>query len=235
MVENKKIALVTGASSGIGSATAIELAQKNVHVIITGKTLSGLQVTESKIKLDGGTSTIAQLDMNDFVGIDRLGMEIFKRWGKLDILISNAAVLGILGPLHHQSSEDFFDVININLLSNHRLIRSMDALLKKSTFSKALFLSSSMASTPKSFWGAYAISKAALNHMVKIWANENKNNNLSVIIVNPGKTRTKIRAKAMPGENEQVLQTPEEVAKKIVNLIFLNKVSKGEIFDILQI
>ena len=235
MVENKKIALVTGASSGIGSATAIELAQKNVHVIITGKTLSGLQVTESKIKLDGGTSTIAQLDMNDFVGIDRLGMEIFKRWGKLDILISNAAVLGILGPLHHQSSEDFFDVININLLSNHRLIRSMDALLKKSTFSKALFLSSSMASTPKSFWGAYAISKAALNHMVKIWANENKNNNLSVIIVNPGKTRTKIRAKAMPGENEQVLQTPEEVAKKLVNLIFLNKVSKGKIFDILQI
>ena len=151
MVENKKIALVTGASSGIGSATAIELAQKNVHVIITGKTLSGLQVTESKIKLDGGTSTIAQLDMNDFVGIDRLGMEIFKRWGKLDILISNAAVLGVLGPLHHQSSEEFFDVININLLSNHRLIRSMDALLKKSTFSKALFLSSSMASTPKSF------------------------------------------------------------------------------------
>ena len=235
MIENKKIALVTGASSGIGSATAIELAQKNVHVIITGKNLSGLQVTESKIKLDGGTSTIAQLDMNDFVGIDRLGMEIFKRWGKLDILISNAAVLGILGPLHHQSSEDFFDVININLLSNHRLIRSMDALLKKSTFSKALFLSSSMASTPKSFWGAYAISKAALNHMVKIWANENKNNNLSVIIVNPGKTRTKIRAKAMPGENEQVLQTTEEVAKKIVNLIFLNKVSKGKIFDILQI
>ena len=235
MVENKKIALVTGASSGIGSATAIELAQKNVHVIIAGKTLSGLQVTESKIKLDGGTSTIAQLDMNDFVGIDRLGMEIFKRWGKLDILISNAAVLGLLGPLHHQSSEDFFDVININLLSNHRLIRSMDALLKKSTFSKALFLSSSMASTPKSFWGAYAISKAALNHMVKIWANENKNNNLSVIIANPGKTSTKMRANAMPGENEKVLQTPEEVAKKIVNLIFLNKVSKGEIFDILQI
>ena len=235
MVENKKIALVTGASSGIGSAIAIELAQKNVHVIITGKTLSGLQVTESKIKLDGGTSTIAQLDMNDFVGIDRLGMEIFKRWGKLDILISNAAVLGVLGPLHHQSSEDFFDVININLLSNHRLIRSMDALLKKSNFSKALFLSSSMATTPKSFWGAYAISKAALNHMVKIWADENKNNNLSIIIVNPGKTRTKMRAQAMPGENEKILQTPEEVAKKIVNLIFLNKVYKGKIFDILQI
>ena len=235
MVENKKIALVTGGSSGIGSAIAIELAKKNVHVIITGKTLSGLEITESKIKLDGGTSTIAQLDMNDFVGIDRLGMEIFKRWGKLDILISNAAVLGTLGPLHHQSSEEFFDVINVNLLSNHRLIRSMDALLKKSIFSKALFLSSSVASNPKSFWGAYAISKAGLNHMVKIWADENKNNNLSIAIVNPGRTRTKMRAQAMPGEDQQNLQSPEEVAKKIVNLIFLNKVNKSEGVDIHEI
>ena len=235
MVENKKIALVTGGSSGIGSAIAIELAKKNVHVIITGKTLSGLEITESKIKLDGGTSTIAQLDMNDFVGIDRLGMEIFKKWGKLDILISNAAVLGTLGPLHHQSSEEFFDVINVNLLSNHRLIRSMDALLKKSIFSKALFLSSSVASIPKSFWGAYAISKAGLNHMVKIWADENKNNNLSIAIVNPGRTRTKMRAQAMPGEDQQNLQSPEEVAKKIINLIFLNKVNKSEGVDIHEI
>lgn len=235
MVENKKIALVTGASSGIGSAIAIELAQKNVHVIITGKTLSGLQITESKIKLDGGTSTIAQLDMNDFVGVDRLGMEIFKRWGKLDILISNAAVLGILGPLHHQSSEDFFDVININLLSNHRLIRSMDALLKKSVFSKALFLSTSLALNPKSFWGAYAISKSGLEHMVKIWAEENKNNNLSIMIVNPGKTDTRMRTKAMPGEKKGNLYKPEQVAKKIVNLVFLNKVYKGERVNIHQI
>jgi len=235
MVENKKIALVTGGSSGIGSAIAIELAKKNVHVIITGKTLSGLEITESKIKLDGGTSTIAQLDMNDFVGIDRLGMEIFKRWGKLDILISNAAVLGTLGPLHHQSSEEFFDVINVNLLSNHRLIRSMDALLKKSIFSKALFLSSSVASNPKSFWGAYAISKAGLNHMVKIWATENKNNNLSITIVNPRKTRTKMRAQAIPGEDQQNLQSPEKVAKKIINLIFLNKVNKSEGVDIHEI
>jgi len=235
MVENKKIALVTGGSSGIGSAIAIELAKKNVHVIITGKTLSGLEITESKIKLDGGTSTIAQLDLNDFVGIDRLGMEIFKKWGKLDILISNAAVLGTLGPLHHQSSEEFFDVINVNLLSNHRLIRSIDTLLKKSVFSKALFLSSSVASIPKSFWGAYAISKAGLNHMVKIWADENKNNNLSIAIVNPGRTRTKMRAQAMPGEDQQNLQSPEEVAKKIINLIFLNKVNKSEGVDIHEI
>ena len=228
MIENKKIALVTGGGNGIGSAVAIELSKKNIHVIITGKTLSGLESTESKIKLDGGTCTIAQLDMSDFIGIDRLGIEIFKRWGRLDILISNAAILGTLGPLHHQNSEEFFDVININLLSNHRLIRSLDSLLKKSIFSKALFLSSSVALNSKSFWGAYAISKSGLEHMVKIWAQENKNNNLSITIVDPGRTRTNMRAKAMPGEDKEKLQTPDEVAKKIVDLVFLKKVNKGE-------
>ena len=235
MVKNKKIALVTGASSGIGSAVAVELSKKNAHVIITGKTLSGLEITEKKIKSYGGTCTIAQLDMNDFIGIDRLAMEIFKRWGQLDILISNAAVLGTLGPIHHQTSEEFLDVINVNLISNHRLIRSMDALLKKSTFSKALFISSSTATNPKSFWGAYAISKAGLDHMVKIWSAENKNNNLSILIINPGKTNTKIRSKAMPGENKGNLQTPEQVGEKIINLIFLNKVYKGERVSINQI
>ena len=143
MDEAKKIALITGASDGIGSEIAIELAKKKTHVIITGRKLSGLEITKDKIKSNGGTCTIAQLDMTDFIGIDRLGIEIFKRWGKLDILIANAAILGTLGPIHHQSSEEFFDVININLLSNHRLIRSFDSLLKKSNFSKALFLSSS--------------------------------------------------------------------------------------------
>ena len=232
MIENKKIALVTGGSSGIGSAVAIELSKKNIHVIITGKTLSGLESTESKIKLDGGTCTIAQLDMSDFIGIDRLGLEIFKRWGKLDILISNAAILGTLGPLHHQSSEEFFDVINVNLLSNHRLIRSMDALLKKSNLSKALFLSSSVGLNPKSFWGAYAISKSALEHMVKTWAEENKENDMSIIIVNPGRTRTKMNEQAMPGAKQENLQSPKEVAKKIIELIFSHKISKGERINI---
>ena len=227
MIENKNVGLVTGGGSGIGSAIAIELAKKNIHVIITGKTLSGLEVTESTIKLNGGTCTIAQLDMSDFEGIDRLSIEIFQRWGKLDILISNAAILGTLSPLHHQSSEEFLDVININLLSNHRLIRSLDALLKKSVFCKAIFLSSSLATNPKSFWGAYAISKSGLEHMIKIWAEENSHNNLSITIVNPGKTDTKMRAKAMPGENKENLKKPEEVAKKIIDLIFLNKVNKG--------
>ena len=232
MFKNTKIALVTGASEGIGSAVAIELAKRKIHVIITARTLSRLKVTESEIKSIGGTCTVAQLDMNDFVGIDRLGFEIYKTWGKLDILISNAAILGTLGPLHHQSSEDFFDVINVNLLSNHRLIRSMDSLLKINIFSKALFLSSSVASNPKSFWGAYAISKSGLEHMIKIWAEENKNNNLSIMIVNPGKTKTKMRAKAMPGENQDTLKSTEEVSKKIINLVFSKEIYKGQRINI---
>ena len=165
--------------------------------------------------------------MTDFIGIDRLGIEIFKRWGKLDILIANAAILGTLGPIHHQSSEEFFDVININLLSNHRLIRSFDSLLKKSNFSKALFLSSSVGSIPKPFWGAYAVSKSGLDHMVKIWAEENKTNNLSITIINPGKTRTKMRLKAMPGEIQETLPSTNFIAKKIINLIFLDKKQKN--------
>jgi len=225
--EAKKIALITGASNGIGSEIAIELANKKTHVIITGRNLSGLEITEDKIKSNGGTCTIAQLDMTDFIGIDRLGIEIFKRWGKLDILIANAAILGTLGPINHQSSEEFFDVININLLSNHRLIRSFDSLLKKSDFSKALFLSSSVGSIPKPFWGAYAVSKSGLDHMVKIWAEENKTNNLSVTIINPGKTRTKMRLKAMPGEIQEILPSTNFIAKKIINLIFLDKKQKS--------
>ena len=232
MVKNKKIALVTGGGSGIGSAIAIELAKKNTHIIITGRTLSKLERIENKIRLNGGSCSIAQLDMNDLVGIDRLGLEIFKKWGKLDILISNAAILGTLGPLHHQSNQEFFEVINVNLISNHRLIRSMDPLLKKSNFSKAFFLSSSVALNPKSFWGAYAISKSGLEHMVRIWAAENINNNLSITIINPGGTLTKMREKAMPGENKEKLQTPEKVAKQIINLVFLNKINKGERINI---
>ncbi len=234
MIENKEVALVTGASDGIGASIAIELSKKNIHVIVTGRTLTRLINTEKKIKSNKGSCTVVQLDMNDFQGIDKLGVEIYKRWGKLDFLISNAAILGTLGPLHHQTSDNFFDVININLLSNHRLIRSLDFLLKQSELPKALFLSSPVAINPKSFWGGYAVSKAALEHMIKIWANENKNNNLSITIANPGKTNTKMRTQAIPGENIDELQTSYEVAKKIVKLIFSKQVFKGETVNICE-
>ena len=228
MLQDKKISLITGAGEGIGAEIAIELAKINMHVIITDKHLTRLTNTENIIISNGGTCTVVELDMKDFLGIDRLGLEIFKRWGKLDILIANAAILGTLSPLHHQSNEEFSDVLNINLISNHRLIRSVDALLKKGTSSKAIFLTSSVSFNPRPFWGAYSISKAALNHMTKLWAQENTHNNLSICTIEPGETNTRLRKHANPGENIDNLQDPVTVAKSIVKFICANTVCNGE-------
>ena len=234
-MNNNKIALITGAGSGIGAQIAIVLAKHNYHTIITGKSLSSLEKTEKIIVDNGGSCTLVELDMNDFFGIDKLGLEIFKRWKKLDILISNAAILGTLGPIHHQSNDEFIEVINVNLISNHRLIRSLEPLLKNSDQPKATFLSSTVADEPRAFWGAYAVSKASLQHMVKIWSMENKNNNFSISIINPGKTNTKMRKQAMPGENSNDLQDPKEVAEKIKDIIFSNKIYKGEVIDLIKL
>lgn len=232
MTDNKLIALITGAGSGIGAEIAKQLAQKNIHTIITDKNLSELQKTEDSILSNNGTCTVAQLDMQDFVGIDRLGMEVFKRWKKLDIMVSNAAMLGTLGPIHHQNNEEFIEVLNVNSISNYRLIRSFDALLKNSDKPKALFLTSSLARKPKAFWGAYAVSKATLEHIVKIWALENNHNNVSISIIDPGKTDTPMRKAAMPGEDSKNLSKSDYIAKLVLNLILTDKIYKGEVLDI---
>ena len=233
-MNNNKNCLITGAGSGIGAEIAIVLAKQGYHTIITGKSLSSLEKTEKKIIDQGGLCTLVELDMNDFAGIDKLGLEIFKRWKKLDILISNAAILGTLCPIHHQSNDEFIKVLNVNLVSNHRLIRSVEPLLKNSLQPKASFLSSTVANDARPFWGAYAISKASLQHMVKIWSMENQNNNLSISIINPGKTNTKMRKQAMPGENSNNLQNPKEVAEKMRDIILSNKIYKGEIIDLIR-
>lgn len=232
MTDNKLIALITGAGSGIGAEIAKQLAQKNIHTIITDKNLSRLQKTEDSILCNNGTCTVAQLDMQDFVGIDRLGMEVFKRWKKLDIMVSNAAMLGTLGPIHHQNNEEFVKVLNVNSISNYRLIRSFDALLKNSVKPKALFLTSSLARKPKAFWGAYAVSKATLEHIVKIWALENNHNNMSISIIDPGKTDTPMRKAAMPGEDSRNLSKSDYIAKLVLDKILTDKIYKGEVLDI---
>jgi len=232
MTDNKLIALITGAGSGIGAEIAKQLAQKNIHTVITDKNLSGLQKTEDNILSKNGTCTVAQLDMQDFVGIDRLGMEVFKRWKKLDIMVSNAAMLGTLGPIHHQNNEEFVEVLNVNSISNYRLIRSFDALLKNSNKPKALFLTSSLARKPKAFWGAYAVSKATLEHIVNIWALENNHNNMSISIIDPGKTDTPMRKAAMPGEDSRNLSKADYIAKLVLDKILTNKIYKGEVLNI---
>ena len=232
MTNNKLIALITGAGSGIGAEIAKQLSQKNIHTIITDKNLSGLRKTEDSILSNNGTCTVAQLDMQDFVGIDRLGMEVFKRWKKLDIMVSNAAMLGTLGPIHHQNNEEFLEVLSVNSISNYRLIRSFDALLKNSVKPKALFLTSSLARKPKAFWGAYAVSKATLEHIVKIWALENNHNNMSISIIDPGKTDTPMRKAAMPGEDSKNLSKADYIAKLVLDKILNDKIYKGEVLDI---
>ena len=234
MNKDKQIALITGASSGIGAEIAKQLAKKNVHTIITARSVSRLIKTEKFIINNGGSCTLVELDMKDFKGLDNLGIEIFKRWGRLDILIANAGILGTLGPIHHQSSDEFLEVMMVNTISNHRLIRSCDALLKKSQKPKACFLTSTVAIEPRPFWGAYAVSKASLEHMIKIWSSENKHNNLSIFIINPGKTNTKMRNQAMPGEDTKKLQKPSEVAKNIIEIVFLDKLYKGDTIDIMK-
>ena len=235
MDKDKQIALITGASSGIGAEIAKQLAKKNVHTIITARSISRLIKTEKSIINNGGSCTLVELDMKDFKGLDNLGIEIFKRWGRLDILIANAGALGTLGPIHHQSSDEFLEVMMVNSISNHRLIRSCDALLKKSQKPKACFLTSTVAIEPRPFWGAYAVSKASLEHMIKIWSAENKHNELSIFIINPGKTNTKMRNQAMPGEDTRKLQKPSEVAKIIIEIVFLDTLYKGDTIDIMKL
>ena len=232
MTDNKLIALITGAGSGIGAEIAKQLAQKIYIPLLLIKTCQDFKKTEDNILSNNGTCTVAQLDMQDFVGIDRLGMEVFKRWKKLDIMVSNAAMLGTLGPIHHQNNEEFIEVLNVNSISNYRLIRSFDALLKNSDKPKALFLTSSLARKPKAFWGAYAVSKATLEHIVKIWALENNHNNMSISIIDPGKTDTPMRKAAMPGEDSRNLSKSDYIAKLVLDKILTDKIYKGEVLDI---
>ena len=232
-MKNKKIALVTGSTSGIGREIALQLSQKNFHILLTGKDKNKLEKIHDEIAQHKGSSSIYMLDLKDHDGIDRLGFEIFKRFKVIDILILNAGVLGTLGPLHHQNADEFQEVININLIANFRLIRSLDSMLKaKNSKGIALIISSGVANNPRAYWGAYAISKSALENMAKIWAAENIKTNLKINIINPGATRTKMRASAVPGEDPNSNPSAREVASKIILCIDDKNLKHGELIEI---
>ncbi len=219
MTKENKIALITGANAGIGKELSILISSLKYHVLLLGRNLNRLKKVNDKIKIDNGISTIVNLDLQDFKGIDRLGLEIFKKFNKLDLLILNAGILGTLGPITHQEPEEFEEVIKINLIANFRLIRSLEPLLKKSKKANIIFISSGAAHGSRAYWGAYSVSKAALEQLANIWSAETKKSNIKIHIINPGATRTEMRAKAMPGENPESIQTAEMSAKKIINLI----------------
>lgn len=225
-----RIALVTGASRGIGYFTALGLAKAGAHVIATARTVGGLEELDDAIKAVGGTATLVPFDLTDMAAIDRLGASIFERWGKLDILVANAGILGVISPLGHIEAKVFEKVMTTNVTATWRLIRSVEPLLVRSDAGRAILLSSGVASNPRPFWGAYAISKAAVENMGRIWAEETEHTSLKVNLVNPGATRTAMRAQAMPGEDPQTLPHPSEVAEKMLFLASSEMKESGRLF-----
>ncbi len=229
-LENK-IALVTGASKGIGRAAAIALGAAGAHVICVARTVGALEEVDDEIRKAGGSATLVPLSLKDVAGIDRLGASIFERWGRLDALLANAGVLGVLTPVTHLDPKVFDQLIEINVTANWRLIRSLDPLLRQSEAGRALFITSGAARKHTPFWGGYAMSKAALESLVLTYAAESENTRLRVNLFNPGATRTAMRKKAMPGEDPQTLKTPQDVAPRLVELLLPSNTANGEIFS----
>jgi NAD(P)-dependent dehydrogenase (short-subunit alcohol dehydrogenase family) len=215
-----KIALVTGASRGIGAATATALAAQGAHVILTARTAKDLEAVEDAIFEAGGSATIAPLDLTDGDSIARLAAAVTQRWGKLDILILNAAMLGTLSPVSAIDGAEFARLFTLNVSAQQVMIASFDALLRKSESGRLVALTSSVGATPRAFWGAYGASKAALENLVDSYGEEVKNlSQVRTAVVDPGRTRTTMRAKAYPGEDPATVKEPTVVADAISNML----------------
>ena len=215
-----KIALVTGASRGIGAAIAQALAAQGAHVILTARTAKDLEAVEDAIFAAGGSATIAPLDLTDGDSISRLAAAVTERWGKLDILVLNAAMLGTLAPVPAIDGAEFARLFTLNVTAQQVLLASFDGLLRKSDAGRLIALTSSVGAKPRAFWGAYGASKAALEALVSSYGEEVKN--LSAVrtaIVDPGRTRTKMRASAYPGEDPATVKEPSVVAEAICTLL----------------
>jgi NAD(P)-dependent dehydrogenase (short-subunit alcohol dehydrogenase family) len=228
---SKRIALITGASRGIGYATAIALAKAGAHVVAVARTVGGLEELDDAIKAVGGSATLVPLDLKDYDGIDRLGATLNERYGRLDVLVANAGLLGTLSPLGHIEPKVWDDVMAVNVTANYRLIRSLDPLLQKSDAGRAVFLTSGAAWTPIAYWGIYSVSKAAVELMARIYAAETASTKIRVNIFNPGPVRTRMRATAMPGEDPMTLDVPENVAEKILDLCLPSYTETGTLYN----
>ena len=220
--------MITGATRGIGAAVAERFAAEGAHVILVGRTQGGLEETDDRVRAAGGTATLVPADLTDFDAIDNLGAAIAERWGHLDILVGNAGTLGTLGPVGHTTPAVWEEVFALNVTVNWRLIRSFDALLRNSEAGRAIFVTSGAASRVLPYWGAYSASKAALESMAKVYAAEVATTNIRVNLLDPGATRTQMRALAMPGEDPQTLKPPEEITEFFLELAGSDCQQNGE-------
>lgn len=213
-----KIALITGASRGIGAAVAKRYAAEGAHVVLVARTVGGLEAVDDAIRATGGSATLVPLDLRQGDMIDTLGAQLFERFGKLDILVGNAAMLGSLSPLAHASPSEVEDVISINLTANFRLLRSCDPLLRASGHGRVIMVTTGATSVAVPYWGPYAMSKAGLEHMTKIYAEESRSAGIRANLIDPGAVATAMRAKAFPGEDPNSLPTPESITEWFVRL-----------------
>ncbi len=213
-----KTALVTGASRGIGYAIAKVLAEQGAHIIAVARTVGGLEELDDEIQKMGSSATLVPLDVSDFDGLDRMGKAIFDRWGKLDILVGNAAALGITTPIGHISPKKWDTTMAVNITANWRLIRSMDLLLQKADAGRAVFLTSDIAEKCTAYWGLMATSKAALDALVKTYAAENNTTSVTANLVSPCPIATAMRSKIMPGEDKDTLPKPMDLAQAMLPL-----------------
>ncbi len=226
-----RVALVTGASRGIGAALALELAKTGAHIIAVARTVGGLEELDDKIKAVGSSATLVPLDMKDSDGVARLALALNERYQRLDVLVGNAGVLGALSPLGHVEPKDWDHIIAVNVTANWQLIRTMDPLLTRAPAGRAVFISSGLSWQAKAYTGPYAATKAALEAMARIYAAETASTKVRVNLFNPGPTRTRMYASGWPGVDPDTLPTPEAVAEKIVPLCLPSCMETGKLYD----
>ena len=213
-----RIAVITGASRGIGAVIARAFAREGAHVVLVARTVGALEELDDEIRAAGGSASLVPMDLIDYPAMDRLGAALYERFGKIDILVANGGILGTLTPVHHYDPKLWEQVIATNLTANQRLIRSLDPLLRKSDAGRAIFVTDDVAHSDKPFWGAYAVSKAALEAMVRSYAAENSKSTIKANLLNPGATRTTLRSSAYPGEDQASVKPPEELVPLFLDL-----------------
>lgn len=223
-----RLALITGASRGLGAAAALAYAAEGAHCVLVARTVGGLEEVDDKIKALGGSATLVPLDVTDGDGLDRLGAALYERFGKLDVLLGNAGILGTLSPVGHFEPKIFERVMAVNVTANWRLIRSMDPLLRRSDAGRAVFVTSGVSRRVVPYWGAYAASKAALDMLVGVYAAEVAHTQVRVNLFNPGPMRTFMRREAFPGENEAQQTPPEAHGELLIRLALPSCTMNGQ-------
>jgi NAD(P)-dependent dehydrogenase (short-subunit alcohol dehydrogenase family) len=224
-----RIAVVTGASRGIGAAVARRFAAEGAHIVAIARTVGALEELDDQVKKAGGSATLVPLDLRDLDRIDPLGPHLYQRFGRLDIFVGNAALLGTLSPLSHHDAKLWDEAMKVNVTANWRLMRTLEPLLKMSDAGRAILVTSGIAQGGHPFWGAYATSKAALDAMTRTWAAELASTKVRVNLVNPGPIRTTMRAEAFPGEDPASLRPPEAITDLFVDMASPQWTTTGEI------